>query len=368
MITAHVSLGNMQKQWKLFTKQMIMPCHLLPSLLWKPPAPTQLLSGLDEEFSNLHSVYTSYQPLLQVATQLLQREPSFDRIPVSSKHMKRSLLPFLGETLSWLTGTTTTRDVNAIKSRINQLISTQQKQQETLVHIISILNITRYATQINRQHINILMDTTVKTHQDITTLYNIMHSLYSSISYHQIVLHIRSILANLWDSLHYMCQITLHTMDYINAATTGILSPHILPVLDLRKMLKYIRDTLPSMMHLPIPSENTLHFYRYLCTHILITDEQFLLLIDMPIQDCAQQIDIYEVFNLEIPHINYSLCYDIDSKYLGITLDETSTIEISDNQFNMCKKANRQFCILNAPLMTCQPTNMFIISLHQGQE
>ena len=215
-----------------------------------------------------------------------------------------------------LTGTATTKDVNAIKSRINQLISTQQNQQETLVHVILILNVTRYATKVNRQHINILIDTMEKTHQDITTLYSIMYSLYNSISYHQLVLHIRSILANLWHSLHFMWEIVLHTMDYINAATTGILSPHILPVQDLRKMLKYIEDTLPSMMHLPISSEYTLHFYRYLFTHILITDEQFLLLVDIPIQDHAQQIEIYEVINLDIPHGNYSLHYDIGNKYL----------------------------------------------------
>ena len=209
-------------------------------------------------------------------------------------------------------------DISAIKSRINQLISTQQNQQETLVHVISILNITRYAIQINRQHINILMDTTEKTHQDITTLFNVMHSVYSSISYQQIVLHIRSILANLWDS-------------GIDAATTGILLPHMLPVQDLRKMQKYIEETLPSTMHLPISSEDTPHFYRYLHIHILIADEQFLLLMDMPIQDCAQQIEVYEVFNLDIPHGNYSLHYDIEDKYLGITLDETSAIEISEN-------------------------------------
>ena len=93
MITAHVPLGNMEKQWKLFTKEMIRTHQLLLSLIWNPAAPTQLLSGLDEEFSNLNSIYTSHQPLIQAATQLLKREPSFDGIPVSSKCMKRSLLP-----------------------------------------------------------------------------------------------------------------------------------------------------------------------------------------------------------------------------------------------------------------------------------
>ena len=58
IITEHVSLGNMEKQWKLFTKQMIRTHQPLPCLLWKPAAPTQLLSGLDEEFSKLNSIHT----------------------------------------------------------------------------------------------------------------------------------------------------------------------------------------------------------------------------------------------------------------------------------------------------------------------
>ena len=102
-------------------------------------------------------------------------------------------------------------------------------------------------------------------------------------------------------------------------------------------------------MHLPISSEDTLHFYRYLHTHIQIADEQFLMLIDVPIWDCAQQIEVYEVFNLDIPHRNYSACYDIQNKYLVITPDETSMIEISEGQFKTWQKANRQFCILNTP-------------------
>ena len=58
-----------------------------------------------------------------------------------------------------------------------------------------------------------------------------------------------------------------------------------LSVEDLREMLSHIEEMLPSTMHLPISSEDVLHFYRYLCTHILVADEQFLLLTDVPIQD-----------------------------------------------------------------------------------
>ena len=72
-------------------------------------------------------------------------------------------------------------------------------------------------------------------------------------------------------------------MDCIDAASTGILLPHVLPVEDLREILKHIEETLPSTMHLSISSEDTLHFYRYICTHIPSADEQFLLLIEVPI-------------------------------------------------------------------------------------
>ena len=187
----------------------------------------------------------------------------------------RSLLPFLGDTLSWLTGTATTKDINSIKTWINQLITTLLSQQETLVHIISILNVTRYAIEVNRHSINTLMDVARATSHDINNLYNLTTSLTTSINFHQLILHIRSVFANLCDSLNYIQTVSAHTMDYIDAATSGTLYPHILPVVDLQKMLSHIADTLPPMLHLPVSPDDTLHFYRYLCTHVLIENKQF---------------------------------------------------------------------------------------------
>ena len=74
-------------------------------------------------------------------------------------------------------------------------------------------------------------------------------------------------------------------MDYIDTATLGILSPHILPTVDLQKILLQISDTLPPTLNLPVSPGDTLHFCRYLHTHVLIANKQLLLLIDIPIQD-----------------------------------------------------------------------------------
>ena len=266
------------------------------------------------ELSNIKDIYNSGKTTITSTIKLLQSNQ-----PLTHIHHRRSLLPFLGDALSWLTGTATTKDIHSIKTRINQLITTQASQCNTLVHIMSILNITRYATQVNRHGINTLMDAVRSTSHDINNLYNLTTSLATSINFHQMILHIRSVFPNLQDSLNYIPMVSTHTMDYINAATSGTLSPHILPVTDLQQMLQHIADTLPpTMLHLPISPEDTLHFYRYLCTHVLIENKQFLLLIDVPIQDRSRQITIHQILTLNIPHRNYSACYDVDTKYFGV--------------------------------------------------
>ena len=204
IITAHVSLGHLEHHWKAFNRQLVRTWQLLHSLDKQPSAPTQLLSTLQVELTNIEDIYNSCKTTIISAMKLLQTNPSFDG--QSQPHIchRRSLLPFLGDALRWLAGTATTKDINSIKTQINQLIAMQSSQQETLVHIISILNITRYAAQVNRHSINILMDVARATLHDINNLYNLTMSLTTSINFHQLILHIRSVFANLHASLNYI--------------------------------------------------------------------------------------------------------------------------------------------------------------------
>ena len=293
-ITAQVSLGHLECHWKYFNRQLDKTCQLLLFLSHQPAAPTHLLSPLQVELTTINDIYNSSKPAIISAINLLNTDPSFDGHICSNTHHRRSLLSFLGDILRWLTGTATRKDVNSIKQHLNQLIETQLTQQETLVHVISILNVTRYAAQVNKHSINVLMDKVDENSQDVNNLYNLTTSLATSLTYHQLVLYIRSVLANLWDSLSYIKTVPTHTMDYIDAGTTGTLSPHILPIMNLKKMLSHIEETLLSTLHLPVSSEDTLHFSHYLCTHVLIANKQFLLLINVPIEDWSQQLSIYK--------------------------------------------------------------------------
>ena len=109
------------------------------------------------------------------------------------------------------------------------------------------------------------------------------------------------------------------------------------------------RNITIDMLQLPVSSDDTLHFYRHLHTHIVIANKQFLLLIDVPIQDRSQQITVYVIFTLDIPHGNFTAHYDITTKYLGITKDETMAVELLPHQFQICQAANGQFCTIPTP-------------------
>ena len=122
LITAHISLGHLECHWKAFNSQMDKTCQLPQFLSQQPSAPTQLLATLQVELTNINDIYISYKPIIIPTINLLNRDPSFDGYSKHNNQVRRSLLPFLGDVLSWLTGTATTKDVNSIKKRVNQLI------------------------------------------------------------------------------------------------------------------------------------------------------------------------------------------------------------------------------------------------------
>ena len=140
-----------------------------------------------------------------------------------------------------------------------------------------------------------------ETSYDVNNLYKLTTSLATSLSYHHIILCLRSVLANLRDTLSYIRTVSTHSMDYIDAAMTGTLSPHILPVLDIKKMLSHIEETLPSTLHLPVSLDDTLHSYQYLCMHVLIANKQF----PTPYR-CTNSGLITTTFHLQNFHFGYS--------------------------------------------------------------
>ena len=184
----------------MFNRQKNIIRETISKLQNHPDDEIEPLQPLQVELDNLHNLFMAYKPVFSSAKSILQTQPSFDGKPLPpSGRKKRSLLPFLGSALKWLTGTATTRDIKYIKKWISSLIETQENQWKTMVHMVSILNLTCYETQVNRQWINIILKELTKSNEDIRALFNITNQLATQVHVQNIVLHLRAMLVNLRD-------------------------------------------------------------------------------------------------------------------------------------------------------------------------
>ena len=152
-------------------------------------------------------------------------------------------------------------------------------------------------------------------------------------------------------------------------ATSGILSPHVLPM---SQIYRRCSNTLLTPYLQPytyqFPLKTPYIFTGTCITHVLIENKQFLLLIDIPIQDRAQQITVHQVFTLYIPYGNYSAYYNIDIRYFGVTKDATMGVELSPTQFQICQQTNGQFCHISMPFQPLANPPTCIAALYTKSE
>ena len=62
IITEHISLGNLEHHWKLFNRQLTRTQQFLRSLDQHSSAPTQLLSTLQLDLSNIQDITALVSP------------------------------------------------------------------------------------------------------------------------------------------------------------------------------------------------------------------------------------------------------------------------------------------------------------------
>ena len=90
IVTAHISLRNLECHWKLFRRQLTRTQQFLRSLEQHPSASTQLLTTLQLELSNIQDIYKSSEPTIISAVNLLNSNQ-----PQPTSRCKRTCYPSL---------------------------------------------------------------------------------------------------------------------------------------------------------------------------------------------------------------------------------------------------------------------------------
>ena len=116
IISTHINLGTLSKPMHMFNRQKNIIREMISKLRNHPDDAIEPLQPLQVELDNLHNLFMANKPVFSSMGNILQTQPSFDRKSIPpSRRKKRSLLPFLGLALKWLTGTATTKDMKHIK-------------------------------------------------------------------------------------------------------------------------------------------------------------------------------------------------------------------------------------------------------------
>ena len=104
----------------MFNRQKNIIREMISKLRNHPDDEIEPLQPLQVKLDNLHNLFMAYKPVFSSARSILQTQPSFGgKLIPPSGWKKRSLLPFLGSALKWLTGTATTKDIKHIKKWIS---------------------------------------------------------------------------------------------------------------------------------------------------------------------------------------------------------------------------------------------------------
>ena len=78
IITAHISLGHLECQWKYCSRQVDKTHQLLQTLSHQPAALIHLISPLPVVLTNINDIYDTCKPTIISAINLLNMDPSFD--------------------------------------------------------------------------------------------------------------------------------------------------------------------------------------------------------------------------------------------------------------------------------------------------
>ena len=278
---------------------------------------------------------------------------------------KRSILP-LGGLFHFLFGTGDQKDIDELKSNVQDLYANQLNQKKVLSNVISVTNISRGLINENRLKINQMLitisglkDTVGAIEKQLIPLFKARRFiwLHAEFSIHHG--RLRILTRQLQDDLILLRK-------YLNIHTTGKLTTDILDPTHLRQELLKIQKQLPDTLSLPDdPNSDIWHFYKFLSVVSVTHINNLILMINIPLLDMDSKMTLYRTYNLPIfnPAIGKSLIYQLESNNLAVTKDNKHAAILTDTEFLQCTLADGHFCTLNTALYNIDSAEWCITAL-----
>lgn len=280
---------------------------------------------------------------------------------------KRSLLPIIGQAMSFLFGTVSDLDLENIQRSIGNLARNQENIIHNLEESMTILNLSRIQIAENRRAIMDLVECVLRLDDKVKELETLVQSRFARLeqfisTYFQFKLILDEIRQSSQNAILYLENLRVE----LNMLSLNHLSPSTISPRSLRKLLLEIRNKLPSSMKLPAdPVTDIWYFYNTLSCTAYLDGHKILIVLSIPLLDRKETYEVYKIHNLPLPMHNMTATdgkdismiakYDLQFDSFMINADRTKYALLSSTEYRACNNRYIHFC---NPKSAIYPVNL----------
>ena len=315
--------------------------------------------------------------------QLLDKFSHYNLLHTKEKGItrsKRAILPFMGDLFNFLYGVSTDSDLIEVRQAVNDLSSNQQKIRHVVNQSLSVMNKTREEVIDNRIRINEINDGVDKLtrylDRFVNNTQNTIESLHQFLHFY---LKLNTLVNNAQELIIELVQHFEDLGRQVDSLAAGKLAPGVISPDKLHQALVEISLHLPSMLQLPINPQNDLWtFYQTVKCDTIVDDNKILIILNIPLVNQAEKMDIYKIINLPLPYIqtskdenvgknnNMVARYDLEAQVFAIDHTRTRYSLLSPELASQCTQGNVGFCQFIEPLYPVNLSPYCIIALFVG--
>ncbi|XP_045161463.2 uncharacterized protein LOC123526385 [Mercenaria mercenaria] len=297
-----------------------------------------------------------------------------------NKVTKRALLPFLGNVLSWLTGTSTEDQVNAVRKNVAHLAKTQQAILHVVEESLTVLNVTKTGVQENRNTINDIISALDSIDRNLSNLRDRVHKELTVLTnFVQTYFYLNGIIQNLKELISRGFVLYEHLEIQLDAVALSHLSPGVIEPFQLKAILRSVRSSLPPMLKLPFNEQHELwQYYQNTQCSAIFVDNQIIIVAFLPILEMYEKFDVYRLINMPIALFNNSIQetdthtvlaqYQLEGKGLAINTQRTKYAILTEHELKQCSNKHLGYCNVRSALYTVGLSTKCIIHLYLQRE
>ena len=293
---------------------------------------------------------------------------------------KRALLPFMGSIFNFLYGVSTDSDLIEVRQAVNELSANQQKIRHVVNQSLSVMNKTREEVIANRIRINQIQVGIIRLGRHLDSFINA--SSVNIAVLHQFLHFYLSLNSLVNNAQELVIELVQHFEDLgrqVDSLASGKLTPGVISPSELQSILMEISSQLPSMLQLPVnPQGDLWSFYQSVKCDTLIDNNKILIILDIPLVNQAEKMDIFKVINLPLPYMDYNKThtekesktitarYDLEAQVFAIDHTRTRYSLLSSDMDSQCTKGDVGFCRFIEPLYPVNLSPYCVVNLFVG--